>query len=86
MSRVHKQFAKNMAWPAGILTGYVATGIVSGYLGSLAGYQYHEAFPVGPLLLSVFLLVGLLLRIEWNRAREKVKQENEDIMRALKDD
>ena len=84
--RVFKQFVKNLALPVGISGGYVALSFVSGYVGELLGFPFWEAFLAIPFTLLLFWFTGFLIYIEWNRAREKVKRENEDIIRAVKDE
>jgi hypothetical protein len=84
--RVLKQFLKNLALPVGISGGYVAASFVSGYLGEMLGFPFWEAFLAIPFTLLLFSFTGFLIWIEWDRAREKVKQENDNIVRALKDD
>jgi hypothetical protein len=86
MSRVLKQFAKNMLWPVGISVGYIAVSFLSGYVGELLGFPFWEAFIAGPFTIALFYFLGFLIWIEWDRAREKVKQENEAIVRAIKDE
>jgi len=86
MSRVAKQFLKQMMWPVGISGGYVALAFLSGYVGELLGFAYWEAFFAVPVTLSLIYCVGFLIYIEWDRARDTVKRENDSILRAMKDD
>ena len=80
MSRVWKQFLKNLAWPVGFAT----------YLFSVAtGATYIETLYVGGGLLVVVLFVALpvaiyLIRDMWRDAKQKVEWENEQMMRSLK--
>lgn len=84
--RVFKQFLKNMIWPVGLSMGYVVTAFVSGFVGEMLGFSYWVSFLAGPFTLTLFSFTGFLVWIEWDRARETVKQENDDILGALKDE
>jgi len=86
MSRVWKQFLKQMMWPVGISGGYVALAFLSGYVGELLGFAYWEAFFAVPVTLSLIYCVGFLVYIEWDRACATVKRENENILGAMKND
>jgi len=84
--RVFKQFIKNMAWPVGIFSCYVIVGAIAGFVGTLFGFEVMDVFFVAPLVCSACFLVGFLVWVEWDRAREKVKEENNNIVQALKDE
>jgi len=86
MSRVWKQFAKNMALPFGMSGGYIAVSFLSGFIGELLGFAYWEAFFGVPITLSLVSLVSFLIWVEWGRARDTVNRENESLIEALKND
>lgn len=86
MKRVFKQFLKNMSWPIGISIGYLTIGIVGGYTAEWLGYEWMSGFMVVPFVLMITLFVGSLIYSQWDLAREQVKLENEDIIRAVKDE
>ena len=82
MSRVWKQFLKNLVWPVGF-TSYIFAVIV--------GAEYaNTLFEHGAILVVVlFLCVPItvyLVRDMWRDAKQKVEWENREMMRSLKGD
>ena len=80
MSRVWKHFLKNLAWPVGF-AAYIFAVIV--------GAEYADTlFEGGALVIAVlFICVPItvyLVRDMWRDAKEKVKWENEDLLRDIK--
>ena len=83
MSRVWKHFLKNLAWPV---------GVVSYILFVTTGAQYlnhtHGEF-VGLLFFGVTFVIpilGWLVRDMWRDAKEKVENENRDMICKIKRD
>ena len=84
--RVFKHFLKNMLWPIGLSGGYLLAGVASGYAAEWLGYEWIDGFFFVTIVLTLVFLIGFLVYSQWDLAREKVKLENEDIMRAVKDE
>lgn len=83
MSRVWKQFLKNLAWPAGIAV-YVWSVI------ALAVYVEKSMYEGGAIIVAlVFIALPALvymIRDMWLDAKRKVEWENREMMRTLKGD
>ena len=80
MSRVWKHFLKNLAWPVGFATYLFSVATGAAYADTLfkgGGLAVAILFVVSPIL--VYLVHEM-----WQDAKEKVKWENEETMRALK--
>lgn len=75
-----------MLWPVGLSGGYLLVGVASGYAAEWLGYEWIDGFMIVPFALTLVSFIGFLVYSQWDLAREKVKLENEDIMRALKDE
>lgn len=81
MSRVWKHFLKNIAWPFGIIVYVLLISTVSQYL--------NQNYAPGIALLFfgitfVFPILGWIVRDMWRDAKEKVEEENRDMMRRIK--
>ncbi len=80
MSRVWKHFLKNLAWPTGFAVYLIAVIIGATYLESL-----FEGSGLAVVITFVCLpMLAYLVRDMWRDAKEKVEQENRDMMRTLK--
>ena len=82
MSRVWKQFLKNLAWPVGIAV-YV-WGVIA-----LAVYVEKNIYEDGGAVLVALLFIALpmivyLIRDMWLDAKRKVEYENLELMRNIK--
>jgi uncharacterized membrane protein YhdT len=82
MPRVWKHFLKNLAWPVGI-AAYIFSVVTGGV--------YLETQFEGGAMLTVLIFIALpilvyLVRDMWRDAKEKVKWENEDLLRNIKGD
>ena len=81
MSRVWRHFLKNLAWPFGIMAYVLLVSTVSQYLnhtyGEFVGLLFFGATFVIPV-------VGWLVRDMWRDAKEKVEEENRDMMRRIR--
>jgi len=84
--RVFKHFLKNMLWPVGLSGGYLLVGVASGYAAEWLGYEWIDGFMIVPIVLTIVSFIGFLIYSQWDLAREQVKLENEDIIKAVKDD
>jgi hypothetical protein len=81
MSRVWKHFLKNLAVPVGFVVYILFVSGGSQYL----NHKYGEI--VGLLFFGVTFVipvVGWLVRDMWRDAREKVEEENRDMMRKIR--
>ncbi len=81
MSRVWKHFLKNLAWPLGVVTYILSVTVGSQYLnhmyGEFVGLLFFGATFVIPVLVW-------LVRDMWRDAKNKVEEENRDMMRRIK--
>lgn len=81
MSRVWKHFLKNIAWPIGF-TVYIL------FVTGGAQYLKHNYSDFAGLLFFgvtfIIPVVGWLVRDMWRDAKEKVEEENRDMMRRIK--
>jgi len=84
MSRVWKEFLKNMAWPVGIPSVFCLVGVISGYIAERLGYLWIEGFIVVPTSLGLLFFIVFLTYLEWDRAREKVNRENVEMIEVIK--
>jgi hypothetical protein len=80
MSRVWKEFLKNLAWPVGFAAYLFAVTV---------GADYANTLVKGGALIVVVLFICIpvtvfLIRDMWRDAKRKVDWENEETMRALK--
>lgn len=81
MSRVWKQFFKNLAWPTGIAAYAILVSVGAAYADTL--------FAAGAaiVLVALFIYVPILaylIRDMWLEAKRTVDRENEEMMRTLK--
>ena len=80
MPRVWKHFLKNLAWPVGIAAYIMAVAFGATYADTL--------FEGGSLAVaSVFVVLPVivyLVREMWRDAKEKVEQENRELLHTLK--
>ena len=86
MSRVWKQFLKQMTWPICSLFAYVVFALIGGWASVQLGYPWEVGFFGVPGTMMLFSLAGAMVYIEWDRARNTVQRENVSLMRAMKDD
>ena len=80
MSRVWKQFFKNLAWPTGIAAYAVLVSFGAAYANTLFTFGM-------PVVLVVFValpVLAYLVRDMWLEAKRTVARENEEMMRTLK--
>ena len=80
MSRVWKQFFKNLAWPTGIAAYAVLVSFGAAYANTLFTFGM-------PIVLVVFValpVLAYLVRDMWLEAKRTVARENEEMMRTLK--
>ena len=80
MTRVWKEFLKNLAWPVGFAAYLFAVTV---------GADYANTLVKGGALIVVVLFICIpvvvfLIRDMWRDAKRKVEWENEETMRALK--
>ena len=80
MSRVWKQFLKNLAWPVGFATYLFAVVI---------GAEYANMLFEGAALIVVVLFICIpvavfLIRDMWRDAKRKVDWENREMLRTIK--
>jgi hypothetical protein len=80
MPRVWKHFLKNLAWPVG-LAAYIFVVIV----GAEHADTLFENGAVAVVVLFVVLPIAVyLVRDMWRDAKQKVKWENEDLLRDIR--
>ena len=83
MSRVWKHFLKNISLPFGIMAYVLLVTVGAQYLnhnyGDSVGLLFFGATFVIPIL-------SWLIRDMWRDAKEKVEDENRDMMRRIKGD
>jgi hypothetical protein len=81
MNRVWRHFLKNLAWPVGFVV-YIL------FVTGGAQYLKHNYSDFVGLLFFVatFVIpvVGWLVRDMWRDAKEKVEEENRDMMRRIR--
>jgi hypothetical protein len=80
MNRVWKHFFKNLAWPVGIASYFIAVSVGATYAETLfkgGGLAVAMTFIIMPIL--VYLVCDM-----WRDAKEKVERENSEMMRTLK--
>jgi ABC-type sulfate transport system permease component len=80
MSRVWKQFLKNLAWPVGFAAYIVTVSFGAVYADTLfkgGGVIVATLFVVLPIFVYI-------VRDMWRDAKEKVEREDQEIMRTLK--
>lgn len=81
MSRVWKHFLKNLAWPFSAVTYILSVTGGAQYLnhtyGDFAGLLFFGVTFIIPIL-------GWLVRDMWRDAKEKVEEENRDMMRRIR--
>ena len=82
MSRVWKQFLKNLAWPAGTAI-YVWSVIALAVYVEKNIYEDSGAALVALFFIALPILV-YMIRDMWLDAKRKVEWENEEMMRTLK--
>lgn len=80
MSRVWKQFFKNIAWPVAIAVYIITLGTGAAYADTLFEGGGFAVF----MLFLGFPALAWLVREMWRDAKEKVARENEEMMRSLK--
>ena len=81
MSRVWKHFLKNLAWPVGFVVYILSVTGGAQYL----NHNYSEF--VGLLFFGVTFVIpilGWLVRDMWRDAKDKVEEENRDMMRRIR--
>jgi ABC-type Fe3+ transport system permease subunit len=80
MPRVWKHFLKNLAGPVGFVAYLFAVVVGATYANTL-----YENSGVGVILLFVVLpILAYLVRDMWRDAKEKVEQENREMIHRLK--
>jgi len=81
MSRVWKHFLKNLAWPVGFVVYILSVTGGAQYLnhthGEIVALLFFGATFVIPVL-------GWLVRDMWRDAKDKVEEENRDMIRRIK--
>lgn len=80
MSRVWKQFFKNLAWPTGIAAYAILVSVGAAYADTLFTFGM-------PIVLVVFValpVLAYLVRDMWLEAKRTVARENKEMMRTLK--
>jgi len=80
MSRVWKHFLKNLAWPVGVAAYIIAVSFGATYADTLiesGGFAVAFVFVILPIIVY-------LVREMWHDAKEKVEQENRELLHTLK--
>lgn len=86
MSRVWKQFLKNLAWPVGI-TAYILGSLTAGaYVALLLGFDPEAGVMASGLVMIAFPTLAYMVLGMWRDAKEKVERENREMMNTLKGD
>jgi hypothetical protein len=80
MSRVWKQFLKNLAWPTGIAAYAILVSFGAAYADTL--FTLGAAFVI--VLFIAFPMLAYLFRDMWLEAKRTVERENAEMMRTLK--
>ena len=81
MSRVWKHFLKNLAWPVGFVVYILSVTGGAQYLNHTHGEFVALLFFGATFVIPV---LGWLVRDMWRDAKDKVEEENRDMIRRIK--
>ena len=83
-ARVWRYFLRNLAWSVGI-AAYIFVSLTAGtYIALLYGFDPKDGMMTSMLVMLVFPMLAYLIRDMWQDAKQKVADENEEVMRVLR--
>jgi len=97
MNRVQKRFLEKIIWPFSITTSALVLGTMMQYIASMYGYTilniiasvvFVMVYVLGGLLIFGLPLLGVWIKIseKWQDAKKEIQQEDERILKIIRNE